>query len=285
MNGSPYHPECITCIGCDKNINGQKIFLTEDGSMMCKACAQGEPESPHGTGGAAQSPPSRQGTKDDAPQQSLGKESTTKRSAPAPAPAPKQSLKEIEKGLDSSTGLVTMGGAATAISTNPNSIANPIPNPDLSLSLSMMGGELTTVKRAVPATGAAVEHTGKELPAALEGDLAKVARETAADRIEKQIWTNELLVGKTISEVRFNRNGFCQCDIHGEFKHTRLKIGLKEGSYRIKNGLINVSWKDLKYTHNNWTGGKAIKQEKIRPIEHQKIPLPDPAHHGLGMQP
>jgi len=171
------------------------------------------------------------------------------------AEAPK-SLKEIEDGAikDGATGLITHGG------------------------------EVHTLHREKSATGAKVEHKGgstgfnnRELPAEMERDLAKVGREKAAVRIAVDISTEADLVGKCIEGINFEKNKFCNAEMKGEQKErgrtSTVVIGKKTGTYRIVGTEIDVTWKTKRYTHRDYTGGRASKEERIRPLEHQKIPL------------
>jgi len=162
----------------------------------------------------------------------------------AKSAAPTNSLKDIEAGLHEGQGLVLAGG-------------NPV-----------------IVTRNARTTGPTVSHTGA-LPAALEQDLAKVQRETAADRIGKQVETNALLVGETIEGIRFEKQGFCNTDLIGDYKKKDTVIGTKEGTYKKTfSGKIQVTFKEYCYTHPNWTDGKASKREKIKPLEKVQIDMP-----------
>ena len=161
------------------------------------------------------------------------------------APPKSRSLKEIESGLSEGEGLVAFGG------------------------------EVTTVTRHAPTTGPTISHYGSEkLPDALERDLAKVKRDSASARVEKHI-EGQVLEGMCIDGIRFEKNGFCSKDVFETFKRKEVKIGTKEGSYKKTfSGAIAVTFKEMCYTHINWTDGKASKREKIRPLEHATVTMP-----------
>ena len=46
-------------------------------------------------------------------------------------------------------------------------------------------------------------------------------------------------------------------------KKNMVKAGKKTGTFKIKNGLIDCTWKENRYTHLDFTGGQANKNELI----------------------
>jgi len=302
IGGKPFHQACFKCSGCQTPLNG-KPFFDVDGSYMCKTCAE---DSQYPTCFACGELIKSSGFMEDAQGNKYhGKcySQQTKANADTCARCNKLITKgALVRARDLSGNLtgevyhkacheekvrederaaadkIRAGGAAAVrapVAQAPKSFSEIEKTLEDGTGLLVVGGETHTVTRQAPASGPTVQHAGSmQLPPEMERDLAKVGADKTAARMATHAATTAELEGMVVNGIRFNKNSFCNKDMTGEVKGKTVVIGKQSGTYRVKNGEIDVSWKDKKFTHRDWTNGQASKEERIRPIQHEKLPLP-----------
>ena len=266
MAGAVYHKECLRCASCNADLNKQQPFQV-DGHLMCKPCAETNsfPTCKHCGKLIKAGQACVEDSKGNQYHEACYDEKTkadhitcdrcskviksgaiirdvdlhgqhngkvyckpcwgekNRESDAAHAAEVRKSLRDSEK---ERAGMPNSAAAGKSLKQIEAGLAP-------GQGLVAVGGELTTVTRHTPSAGQAVGHAGgKPLPEAMEQDLAKVKRESAADRISKQVETNAALVGQTIEGIRFEKQGFCNADLIGDFKKRDIVIGTKEGTYK-----------------------------------------------------